>query len=70
MYYKLSDDVLYTEVTGGLKKNDYGELTATVSIELNTEYDFKAVVSVENKNWYDWEEGKTEEVVTKLEWHY
>lgn len=62
LYYKQSGDKLYTEVTDGLKKAEgSNNLTATVSLKENNSYDFKAVVTVDNKNWYYWEEGKTEE---------
>lgn len=33
-------------------------------------YDFKAVVTMDNAKWYDWEEGKTEEVAEKKHWNY
>ena len=63
LYYKKSNDALYTEIKDGLKKDEYGSnFVATISIEDGFDYDFKAVVTMENAKWYDWEEGKTEEV--------
>lgn len=70
LYYKLSWEELYTEFKDGLKKDENGDLTAKVSIEQYLHYDFKAVVTTDNKNWYDWEEGKTEEVAEKTNWYY
>lgn len=65
LYYKRYGESLYTEFKDGLKKaEDSDSLTATVSLDENySDYNFKAVVTVDNKNWYDWEESKTEEVV-------
>ena len=62
LYYKKGDDRLYTEFKDGLKKDESGNLVATISIE-DTYYTFKAIVTMENAKWYDWEEDKTEEVV-------
>lgn len=69
LYRKHEGEVRYTEVTVGLKKDASGNLVAIVPCEgYYTNYDFKAVVTVDNKNWYDWEEGKTEEVVEQYRW--
>lgn len=64
LYYKRYGETLYTEFKDGLKKaEDSDSLTATVSLDEYDyrNYNFRAVVTVDNKNWYDWEEGKTEE---------
>lgn len=63
LYYKKGGDTLYTEFKDGLKKDESGNLVATISIEENMSYTFKAIVTMENAKWYDWKEGKTEEVV-------
>lgn len=62
LYYKKGGDTLYTEFKDGLKKDEYGDLVATISIEEYASYTFKAIVTMENAKWYDWKEGKTEEV--------
>lgn len=65
LYYKQSGDKLYTEVKDGLKKAEGSDfLTATVSLNKDNSYDFKAVVTMDNAKWYDWEEGKTDETST------
>lgn len=69
-YRKTWDTNLYSEVTGGLKKDAEGRLTAKVPVDYYSNYDFKAVVTMDNAKWYDWEEGKTEEVAEKKSWNY
>lgn len=65
LYYKQRYGGSFYEKVDLKKDADSGYLTATLPFDDEWEYqryEFKAIVIVANDKWYDWDEGKTEEV--------